>query len=84
MARPDSMRHRCDFVEDFGTAAQLNHGIVFVKQWQFSRIAVVVILPVVASLVVGVTYSVFERDPIAGFTIAGASCSRPPRTHRLG
>ena len=79
MARPDSMRNRCDFVEDFGTAAQLNHGIVFVKQWQFSRIAVVV-----ASLVVGVTYSVFERDPIAGFTIAGASCSRPPRTHRLG
>ena len=72
MAHPDSVRNRYDFIQDFREAARLNHGIVFVERWQFSQIAIVVTLPVVASLIVGVTYSVFERDPIAGFTIAGA------------
>lgn len=74
MARPDNLRNRYDFMQDFRDAAQLNHGIVFVERWQFSRIAVVVVLPVAASLVVGVVYSVFERDPIAGGASSHASC----------
>ncbi|GJE88269.1 hypothetical protein PsYK624_043520 [Phanerochaete sordida] len=47
------------------------YGIEFVEGFQLSRIAVAVLLPVLASLLVALIYTGVTKDVSSGFTIAG-------------
>lgn len=51
--------------------ARIDLGIEFVERWQVSRIAIAIILPVLASTAIGVIYSIAAKDPSTAFTIAG-------------
>jgi len=66
---PSYMRGRHEFIQVL--TARTDLGIEFVERWQLSRIAIAVLLPVLASVVIGVVYSIAADDPSTAFTIAG-------------
>lgn len=66
---PEQMRGRHEFMQVL--TARTDLGIEFVEGWQLTRIAVAILLPVIASLFLGVFYSVFTGDVSDAFTIAG-------------
>ncbi|KAH9917249.1 uncharacterized protein B0H18DRAFT_883935 [Fomitopsis serialis] len=66
---PSYMRGRHEFMQVL--TARTDLGIEFVERWQLSRIAIAVLLPVLASVVIGVVYSIAASDPSTAFTIAG-------------
>lgn len=69
---PSYMRGRHEFVQVLTARTEL--GIEFVERWQISRIAIAIILPVLASTAIGIIYSIAAKDPSTAFTIAG-TCS---------
>ena len=73
LRHPDQMKGRHEFMQVL--TARTDLGIEFIEQWQVARIAVAVILPVLASTAIGVVYSVAARDPSTVFTIAGTFSS---------
>ncbi|KAI0706507.1 hypothetical protein C8Q76DRAFT_749775 [Earliella scabrosa] len=64
---PKQMRDRHDFM--LALTADPELGIEFVEDWQLSRIALAIVVPVFASAVLAVLYAVF-RDVSDAFTIA--------------
>ena len=72
------MRDRHDFMLALTEDPEL--GIEFVEDWQLSRIAVAIVVPVFASAVLAVLYAVF-RDVSDAFTIAGACNPLPAGPH---
>ncbi|KAI1792092.1 hypothetical protein LXA43DRAFT_944505 [Ganoderma leucocontextum] len=66
---PDQMKGRHEFMQVL--TARTDLGIEFVEGWQLSRIAVAILLPVLASLVLAVLYSTLYGDVSGAFTIAG-------------
>ena len=65
------MKGRHEFMQVL--TARTDLGIEFVEGWQLTRIAVAILLPVIASLILAVVYSVLEKDVSSAFTIAGES-----------
>lgn len=45
-------------------------GIEFVERFQLGRIAVAVILPVIASAILAILYSLFTQDVSSAFTVS--------------
>ncbi|KAI0711831.1 hypothetical protein C8T65DRAFT_574887 [Cerioporus squamosus] len=66
---PDQMKGRHEFMQVL--TARTDLGIEFVEGWQLTRISVAILLPVVASLILGVVYSILENDVSSAFTVAG-------------
>ncbi|KAF9811056.1 hypothetical protein IEO21_06685 [Rhodonia placenta] len=66
---PEYMKGRHEFMQVLTADPDL--GIEFIERWQLSRIAIGVLIPVFASLAIGVVYSGVMDDPSTGFTIAG-------------
>lgn len=72
---PEYMKGRHEFMQVLTADPDL--GIEFIERWQLSRIAIGVLIPVFASLAIGVVYSGVMDDPSTGFTIAGMfTCTR--------
>ena len=69
LRHPDQMKGRHEFMQVL--TARTDLGIEFVEGWQLSRIAVAILLPVLASLVLAVLYSALYGDVSGAFTIAG-------------
>ncbi|RPD58615.1 hypothetical protein L226DRAFT_466392 [Lentinus tigrinus ALCF2SS1-7] len=69
LRHPDQMKGRHEFMQVL--TAHTDYGIEFVEGWQLTRIAVAILLPVVASLILGVVYSILENDVSSAFTVAG-------------
>ena len=69
LAHPNVLKGRHEFIRVL--TARTDLGIEFIEGWQLSRIAIAILLPVVASLVLAVFYSVFVGDVSGAFTIAG-------------
>ncbi len=65
------MKGRHEFMQVL--TARTDLGIEFVEGWQLMRISVAILLPVVASLILGVVYSILENDVSSAFTVAGES-----------
>ena len=63
------MKDRHEFMQVL--TARTDLGIEFVEGWQLTRMAIAVLLPVIASLVLGVVYSIFEKDVLSAVTVAG-------------
>ena len=68
---PEQMKDRHEFMQVL--TARTDLGIEFVEGWQLARMAIAVLLPVIASLVIGVVYSILEKDVSSAFTVAGKS-----------
>ncbi len=68
---PDQMKGRHEFMQVL--TARTDLGIEFVEGWQLMRISIAILLPVVASLILGVVYSILENDVSSAFTVAGES-----------
>lgn len=66
---PDSLKGSREFMQVLTQRTDL--GIEFVERWQASRIFIAIVLPVAASLLVGVLYSALTNDVSSGFTVAG-------------
>ncbi|OCH89483.1 hypothetical protein OBBRIDRAFT_813173 [Obba rivulosa] len=66
---PEAMRGRHEFLQVFTANPDL--GVEFVERWQVLRIAIVVLIPVIFSVVLGVMYSGITGDASTAFTIAG-------------
>ena len=66
---PEVLKGRHEFMQVL--TARTDLGIEFVEGWQLTRIAIAVLIPVIASLVLAVLYSVFTQDVSSAFTIAG-------------
>ena len=73
---PEQMKDRREFMQVL--TARTDLGIEFVEGWQLSRIAIAILLPVVASLLLAIFYSVFVGDVSGAFTIAGVYYYQPP------
>ncbi|PIL28352.1 hypothetical protein GSI_09503 [Ganoderma sinense ZZ0214-1] len=69
LRHPEQMKDRHEFMQVL--TARTDLGIEFVEGWQLSRIAVAILLPVLASLVLAVLYSALYGDVSGAFTIAG-------------
>lgn len=69
LAHPQCMKTRHEFMEVL--TARTDVGVEFTERFQLRRIAIAVILPVLASIIVGVLYSTFTGDVSSGFTISG-------------
>ncbi len=69
LRHPDQMKGRHEFMQVL--TARTDLGIEFVEGWQLSRIAIAILLPVLASLVLAVLYSALYGDVSGAFTIAG-------------
>ena len=69
LRHPDQMKGRHEFMQVL--TARTDLGIEFVEGWQLTRIAIAVLIPVIASLVLAVLYSVFTQDVSSAFTVAG-------------
>ncbi|KAI0365487.1 hypothetical protein BV20DRAFT_954112 [Pilatotrama ljubarskyi] len=66
---PEQMKGRHEFMQVL--TARTDLGIEFVEGWQLARIFVAILLPVLASLLLGVLYAIFEGNVSDAFTIAG-------------
>ncbi|KAI0656399.1 hypothetical protein C8Q70DRAFT_1077431 [Cubamyces menziesii] len=66
---PEQMKDRREFMQVL--TARTDLGIEFVEGWQLTRISVAILLPVIASLLLGIFYSIFAGDVSDAFTIAG-------------
>ncbi|TFK93810.1 hypothetical protein K466DRAFT_572289 [Polyporus arcularius HHB13444] len=69
LRHPDQMKGRHEFMQVL--TARTDLGIEFVEGWQLMRISIAILLPVVASLILGVMYSILEKDVSSAFTVAG-------------
>ncbi|RDX46231.1 hypothetical protein OH76DRAFT_1457275 [Lentinus brumalis] len=69
LRHPDQMKGRHEFMQVL--TARTDLGIEFVEGWQLMRISIAILLPVVASLILGVVYSILEHDVSSAFTVAG-------------
>ncbi|KAH9895257.1 hypothetical protein C8Q73DRAFT_825911 [Cubamyces lactineus] len=66
---PEQMKGRHEFMQVL--TARTDLGIEFVEGWQLTRITIAILLPVIASLLLGILYSIFAEDVSDAFTIAG-------------
>ncbi|KAI0353640.1 hypothetical protein OH77DRAFT_1406358 [Trametes cingulata] len=66
---PEQMKGRREFMQVL--TARTDLGVEFVEGWQLTRISIAILLPVVASLLLGVLYAVLEGAVSDAFTIAG-------------
>ena len=78
---PEQMKDRREFMQVL--TARTDLGIEFVEGWQLTRISVAILLPVIASLLLGIFYSIFAGDVSDAFTIAGKRYASSLRPFRL-
>lgn len=69
LRHPEQMKGRHEFMQVL--TARTDLGIEFVEGWQLMRIAIAILLPLLASAVLAVVYSVVVGDVSDAFTIAG-------------
>ncbi|EJF64827.1 hypothetical protein DICSQDRAFT_52078 [Dichomitus squalens LYAD-421 SS1] len=69
LRHPEVLKGRHEFMQVL--TARTDLGIEFVEGWQLTRIAIAVLIPVLASLLLAVFYSVVAQDVSGAFTIAG-------------